>query len=120
MTDDDVNRALLKGHRMRKVDMKRALMKGRGNVTRAADLLGMKSGDLRRAIAGDPELRETMTEALTSLVERAEAEIIDALDAKIVQDRLRAAVFFLSRHRIALKRGWANKSMLKIAFTPEK
>jgi hypothetical protein len=70
----------------------RALKKAGARVPKAAAELGVKSAELRRAIALNPRLMAIALEAAERSLDRAERIILDGLDSPDKIKRLEAAV----------------------------
>jgi hypothetical protein len=84
----------------------RALVEAKGNVTQAAKGLGVAPHELRRLTWSVPALMEVALEVAEQTVDRAEARLDEALDSDDPRRRLSAAMFVLSKHRLAHERGW--------------
>lgn len=83
----------------------RILMRHRGNVTEAAEELGMDSAELRRTIAKSDPLQAAMTEVMERAVDKAIGIIRDGLEEDSYLVRFYAAKEFL-RTEAGRRRGF--------------
>ena len=84
----------------------RALVETEGNVTAAAKKLGVPSHELRRLTWSVPALMDVALELAERMVDAAESRLREALESDDPGRRLSAAMFILSKHRLARERGW--------------
>jgi hypothetical protein len=82
-----------------------ALMRHKGNVTNAADELGLESMDLRRMIQKSERLQDAMTEVIERSVDRAIGIIQDGMDEESYLVKFYAAKEFL-RTEAGRRRGF--------------
>jgi hypothetical protein len=83
----------------------RMLFKHRGNVTVAADALGLESAELRRMIAKSDPLTAVMTEVMERSVDKAIGIIQDGMDEESYLVKFYAAKEFL-RTETGRRRGF--------------
>jgi hypothetical protein len=86
-------------------DIARTLMRCKGNVTEAADELGLDSAELRRMIEKSEPLQAAMTEVMERSVDKAIGIIRDGLDEESYLVRFYAAKEFL-RSETGRRRGF--------------
>jgi hypothetical protein len=84
----------------------RALVETEGNVTAAAKKLGVPSHELRRLTWSVPALMDVALELAERMIDAAESRLREALESDDPGRRLTAAMFVLSKHRLARERGW--------------
>jgi hypothetical protein len=84
----------------------RALVEAKGNVTQAAKNLGVPPHELRRLTWSVPALIDVALEPAEQMVDAAEQSLHEALDSDDPRRRDSAAMFILSKHRLARERGW--------------
>lgn len=85
-----------------------AIWKAKGNITEAASILKVTSLRLRKYVAQSPYLTAELEESKDQLLDRAEAQIADALDDN--DDKIRAdnaAKFVLTN--LGARRGYGTK-----------
>jgi hypothetical protein len=90
--------------------VRRALFKADGNITRAAKSLKVSSADLRRLTWRHPTLIMDALEHAHRLVDKAEENLLKALDGDHADRALRASLFILSHSAAARERGWCRHS----------
>jgi hypothetical protein len=83
----------------------RVLMRHRGNVTEAADELGLESLELRRMIMKSEKLQDAMTEVMDRNVDKAIGIIQDGMDEESYLVKFYAAKEFL-RTEAGRRRGF--------------
>jgi hypothetical protein len=88
----------------------RALVETEGNVTAAAKKLGVPSHELRRLTWSVPALIDVALELAERMVDAAESRLREALESDDPRQRLTAAMFILSKHRLARERGWGQSA----------
>jgi predicted nucleic acid-binding protein len=76
-----------------------ALIKADGNVAKAARALGVKAAELRRLVTIEPALVDVALEAAELSLDRAEAELLNAMRVGALGGRLQAAAFVAKRRR---------------------
>ena len=87
--------------------VRRALFKADGNVSHAAKSLKVKSADLRRLTWRHPKLIMDALERVHRLIDKAEENLLKALDGDHAERALRASLFILSHNAAARERGWS-------------
>ena len=86
-----------------------ALWRCKGNVTEAALLLKTSALRLRKFIEKSPFLQEEQKEAQEQLLDKSEAQILDALDDKEDKGRADAAARFVLTN-LGARRGYGQKA----------
>jgi hypothetical protein len=90
-----------------------ALMRHKGNVTNAADELGLESMDLRRMIQKSERLQDAMTEVIERSVDRAIGIIQDGMDEESYLVKFYAAKEFL-RTEAGRRRGFGQPHQTQV------
>lgn len=90
--------------------VRRALFKADGNIARAAKSLKVSSADLRRLTWRHPKLIMDALERVHRMIDKAEENLLKALDGDHADRALRASLFILSHSAAARERGWSRHS----------
>lgn len=88
-------------------DVKKALFQAQGNITKAAELLGIRRDTLSKRISASKHLRSYADEVLEVMKDKAELTFYEEMMRK---KDLRALQAWLDR--FARDRGWGNKQEL--------
>jgi hypothetical protein len=80
------------------------------NVSDAAAELGVRPSDLRRLMWGDPGLQDAAFEQVEARLDKAEANIFEALHSEDSRRRDAASFFVIRNSARARKRGWITAS----------
>jgi hypothetical protein len=80
------------------------------NVSEAADELGAASADLRRLLWANPKLTDAAVELEERRLDKAEANIFEALHSDDPRRRDAASMFTIRNSHRARKRGWITSS----------
>jgi hypothetical protein len=83
-----------------------ALIASRVNVSQAARTLGIRSGDLRRALAVVPQLLDLAIEEDEKRIDKAMRNLDEMLESDDKLLKKDASLFVLRQHRRAVERGW--------------
>jgi hypothetical protein len=92
----------------------RALVECDGNVSKAADKLGVPSADLRRMTRTRRELVELIDEIEECFLDRCEAKLHEALYSDDWRRADPMARFILSHHRLAFERGYCSPANVSV------
>jgi hypothetical protein len=87
-----------------------ALARHSCNVSSAAAELGVRPSDLRRLIWANPGLQDAAFEQVEARLDKAEANIFEALHSQDSRRRDAASFFVLRNSARATKRGWITTS----------
>jgi hypothetical protein len=80
------------------------------NVSEAASELGVASGDLRRLLWARPQLADAAVEIEERRLDKAEANIFEALHSEDPRRRDAASMFTIRNSHRARRRGWITTS----------
>jgi hypothetical protein len=80
------------------------------NVSEAANELGVGSADLRRLLWANPKLTDAAVEVEERRLDKAEANIFEALHSEDPQRRDAASMFTIRNSHRARRRGWVTTS----------
>lgn len=76
-------------------EARRALLKAKGSVGKAARLLEVPSAELRKFVSDNPKLREAALEAAERNLDKAESILLKGMDSQDKLKRLEAAALVL-------------------------
>jgi hypothetical protein len=91
-------------------EVAKALVRYSCNVTDAAAELGVRPSDLRGLIWANPGLQDAALEQVEARLDKAEANILEALDSDDSRRRDAASFFVIRNSARARKRGWITTS----------
>jgi hypothetical protein len=88
------------------------LLRAMGNVTLAAEALGVPAIALNAMVRAVPALEDARIEGLELAVDRAEAVVIEGLRSSELNERMSAAGYLLEASPAAKRRGWGRNRIV--------